>query len=168
MDLHPSRITSADDGWTWLAPGRRGAQVRLAFWSVVLSLLLIALAAAATLPPTWIAVPLVAVVLGCGLWLAKTLWSRAHSAVAVSALGIAVRDGFDVAQIAWPALLAVMGEPRGARLRIVIEAQGARHRTAATFSRDTALRWISTCAEHAARHHMQPVALDQGAGFRTT
>ncbi|MBW3603534.1 MAG: hypothetical protein KY460_01275, partial [Actinobacteria bacterium] len=89
MDLRPSTITTTDDGWTWLAADRRGAQLRMAMWSIVLSVLLIVLAAAATLPPVAVAVPLVAGVLGGGLWLATMLWNRAHSAVAVSALGVA-------------------------------------------------------------------------------
>lgn len=167
MDLRPSRITTSEDGWTWLAPDRRGAPLRMAFWSVVLSLLLIALAAAATLPPAVVAVPLVACVLGGGLWLTATLWNRAHSAIAVSALGIAVRSGFDVAQIAWPALQAVTADPVGARVRIVVEAQGTRYRTAASFSRDAALAWLATCEELAARRHLGTTPYADGAGFRT-
>jgi uncharacterized membrane protein YhaH (DUF805 family) len=108
MNLRPSIVTTKD-GWTWLSPSRRGAQLRQAFWSVVLSLMLVMLAAAATLPPRLIAVPLVAVLLGSGIWLTRTLWNRSHSAVAVSDIGIAVRGGFDVAQIGWPALDAVVG-----------------------------------------------------------
>jgi hypothetical protein len=167
MDLSPSRITSGVDGWTWLAPDRRGGQLRMAVWSTVLSVLLIVLAAVATLPPPVLAVPLVALVLGVGLTLAGRLWSRAHSAVAVSALGIAVRSGFDTAQIAWPALQAVVAEPSGRRVRIVVYARGARHRTAATFTRDTALDWLATCEAHAAKHHMRPQPVAGQPGFRT-
>lgn len=169
MDLRPSTITTTDDGWTWLAADRRGAQLRMAVWSIVLSVLLIVLAAAATLPPVAVAVPLVAGVLGGGLWLAMTLWNRAHSAVAVSTLGVAVRSGFDVAQIAWPALRAVVAEPAGrARLRIVVLARGARYRTAASFSRRAALDWLAVCEDHADRHHMRPQPVSGSVGFRTS
>lgn len=168
MDLRRSRITSASDGWTWLAPDRRGAQLRMALWSIVLSVVLISLAAAATLPPPLVAVPLVAVVLGGGIALAGRLWSRAHSAVAVSSLGVAVRSGFDTAQIGWPALQAVVAEPARRRVRIVVHARGASHRTAATFTRDVALDWLATCEAHAVRHHMRPQPVDGTAGFRTT
>lgn len=167
MDLRPSRITTTADGWTWLAPDRRVAPARMAFWSIVLSVLLIVLAAAATLPPAIVAVPSVAGVLGAGLWLTATLWNRAHSAIAVSALGIAVRSGFDIAQIGWPALEAVTADPASARTRIVVEARGARHRTAASFSRDAALQWIATCEEHATRRHLGTRPVSGGAGFRT-
>jgi hypothetical protein len=163
-----SVVTTTDEGWTWLSPSRRGARLRQAFWSIVLSLLLIALAAAATLPPRPLAVLLVALVLGGGLWLTRTLWSRAHSAVAVSALGIAVRSGLDTAQIAWPALEAVLGVPHGKRLRIVVEARGARYRTGAAFTSDAALSWLATCADHARRRQLRPVPAGGSAGFRTT
>lgn len=168
MDLRPSRITSDPDGWTWLAPDRRGGQLRMALWSTVLSVLLIVLAATATLPPPVLAVPLVAIVLGGGIALAGRLWSRAHSAVAVSALGLAVRSGFDTAQIGWPALQAVVAEPAGGRVRIVVHARGAYHRTAATFTRAVALDWLATCEAHAASHHMRPQPVDDAAGFYTT
>jgi hypothetical protein len=168
MDLRPSTVTTTEEGWTWLAPSRRGAQLRQGFWSIVLSLLLIVLAAAATLPPRLIAVPLVALVLGSGIWLTRTLWNRAHSAVAVSALGIAVRGGFDVAQIGWPALEAVLGVPHGNRMRIVVEARGARHQTSTTFSREAALSWLETCADHASRRRLQPQPVEGMAGFRTS
>lgn len=167
MDLRPSRITTTADGWTWLASDRRWAHLRMAVWSMVLSVLLVVLAASATLPPTIVAVPLVAGVLGVGLWLATTLWNRAHSAVAVSALGVAVRSGFDVAQVAWPALQAVTVDPAGTRMRIVVEAHGARHRTAASFSRDVALRWLATCEQHAVRRHLPTRPVDGGMGFHT-
>lgn len=167
VDLRPSRITTGPDGWTWLAAGRRGAQLRMAWWSVVLSVLLIGLAAAATLPPPVVAVPLVAAVLGTGMWLSARVFGRAHSAVAVSGLGVAVRSGFDVAQIGWPAVQAVYAERDGGRVRIVIEAQGARHRTAATFSPAVAVDWLATCAEHARRRHVHPEALEDAPGFRT-
>jgi hypothetical protein len=167
MDLRPSRITTTADGWTWLAPDRRWAPLRMAFWSIVLSVLLIVLAAASTLPPAVVAVPLVMGVLGAGLWLATTLWNRAHSAIAFSAVGIAVRSGFDVAQIAWPAVQAVTADPAGTRVRIVVEAQGALHRTAASFSRDAALDWLATCEQLAARRHLGTTPLADGAGFRT-
>jgi hypothetical protein len=166
MNLRPSSVTTTEDGWTWLASSRRGAQLRQGFWSVVLSLLLVILAGAATLPPRLIAVPLVALVLGGGIWLARSLWNRAHSAVAVSDLGIAVRGGFDLAQIAWPALEAVLGVPRGSRLRIVVEARGARHETSTTFTRDAALSWLATCAEHAGRRRLRPQPVDGLEGFR--
>lgn len=168
MDLRPSTVTTADDGWTWLSASRRGADLRQGFWSVVLTLVLIALAAAATLPPQLIAVPLVALVLGGGIWLSRTLWNRAHSAVAVSALGVAVRGGFDVAQIAWPALDAVLGIPHGKRVRIVVEARGGgRHETSATFAHEAALTWLDACAEHAERRRMHPEPVTGMAGFRT-
>jgi hypothetical protein len=141
--------------------------LRQAFWSIVLSLLLIALAAAATLPPRPFAVPLVAVGLGSGLWLTRRSWSRAHSGVAVSALGIAVRSGLDTAQIAWPALEAVLGVPHGKRMQIVVEARGVRYRTSATFTSDAALSWLATCADHASRRRLQPVPAEGLAGFRT-
>ncbi|HSJ47061.1 MAG TPA: hypothetical protein VK923_20510 [Euzebyales bacterium] len=167
MDLRPSRITAEDDGWTWLATDRRGAQLRMAFCSTVLSVLLIVLAAAATLPPPLLAVPLVAGVLGAGLVTATTLWNRAHSGVAVSALGVAVRSGFDIAQVSWAALEAVVAEPVGARVRIVVHVDGARHRTAATFTRDVALRWLVVCEQEAARRHLRPRPADGVAGFQT-
>lgn len=167
MDLRPSRIDTAADGWTWLAPDRRAAQLRMTFWSIVLSILLIVLAAAATLPPVIVAVPLVAGVLGGGLWLAMTLWNRAHSAIAVSAVGVAVRSGFDVAQVAWSALEAVTAEPVGARMRLVVQAHGSRHRTAATFTRVVALDWLALCEEHADRRRLQPRPVEGAAGFRT-
>lgn len=167
MNLRPSTVTTTEEGWTWLSPSRRGAQLRQGFWSFVLSLLLIALAGAATLPPRLIAVPLVAVVLGGGIWLTHTLWNRAHSAVAVSAVGVAVRGGFDIAQIGWPALEAVVGVPRGKRMRIVIEARGARHQTSTTFTREAALSWLETCAEHASQRRLQPQPVEGMAGFRT-
>ena len=166
MNLRPSTITFTEDGWTWLAPSRRGAQLRQGFWSVVLSLLLVTLAAAATLPPRLIAVPLVALVLGGGIWLARFLWNRSHSAVAVSDLGIAVRGGFDVAQIAWPAVDAVLGVPSGNRLRIVVEARGARHETSTTFASDAALPWLATCAAHADRRRLRPQPVEGLEGFR--
>jgi hypothetical protein len=166
MNLRPSTITTTEDGWTWLSPSRRGAQLRQGFWSVVLSLLLVLLAAAATVPPQLIAVPLVAIVLGSGIWLGRFLWNRSHSAVAVSDLGIAVRGGFDVAQISWPALEAVLGVPHGRRLRIVVEARGARHETHATFARDAALSWLKTCADHASRRRLRPQPVDGYEGFR--
>jgi hypothetical protein len=168
MDRRPSRITADDHGWTWLAADRRGAQLRMAFWSTVLSVLLIVLAAAATLPPPLLAVPLVAGVLGAGLVTATTLWNRTHSAVAVSALGIAVRSGFDVAQVSWPALEAVVAEPVGSRLRIVVQAQGGHHRTAATFTREVALRWLAECEREAARRHRRLRPAEGTAGFHTT
>jgi hypothetical protein len=167
MNLRPSTVTTTEEGWTWLSPSPRGAQLRQGFWSFVLSLLLIALAAAATLPPRLIAVPLVALVLGGGIWLARMLWNRAHSAVAVSALGIAVRGGFDIAQIGWPALEAVLGVRRGRRLRIIVEARGARHQTSTTFTREAALSWLETCAEHAGRRRLQPRPVEGMEGFRT-
>ena len=168
MDLRPSTVTTNADGWTWLTASPRGAQLRQGFWSVVLSLLLITLAAAATLPPRPVAVPLVALVLGGGIWLARTLWNRAHSAIAVSALGVAVRGGFDVAQIAWPALDAVLGVPHGRRMRIVVEVRGcARHETAASFTRTAAERWLAACADHARRRRVQPEAVAGLAGFRS-
>lgn len=167
MDLRPSRITSDADGWTWLVADRRGAQLRMALWSAVLSALLIVLAGAATLPPPLIAVPLVAGVLGAGVMLATALWSRAHSGVAVSALGVAVRSGFDVAQVAWPALQSVTAEPVGSRVRIVVSAQGCRHRTAATFNPDVALRWLAECRQQAERRHLRLQPTDGVAGFRT-
>jgi hypothetical protein len=167
MDLRPSTVTTTDDGWTWLSAGRRGAQLRRGFWSVVLSLALIGLAAAATLPPRPIAVPLVAVVLAGGLWTFRSLWHRAHSAVAVSGLGIAVRNGFDVAQISWPAVDAVLGEARGRRMRIVVATRGGgRHGTAATFSRAAALAWLEQCTDHARRRSLRPAQVDGCAGFR--
>ena len=168
MDLRPSRITAEDDGWTWLATDRRGAQLRMAFCSTVLSVLLIVLAAAATLPPPLLAVPLVAAVLGTGLAMATTLWSRAHNGVAVSALGLAVRSGFNVAQVSWSALEAVVAEPVGSRVRIVVHADGAVHRTTATFTRDTALHWLAECEREAARRHLRPRPAEGLAGFRTT
>lgn len=167
MNLRPSIVAATEDGWTWLSASQRGARLRQGFWSAVISLLLIALAAAATLPPRTIAVPLVALLLGGGVWLIRTLWARAHCAVAVSSLGLAVRGGLDVAQIAWPAVEAVLGVPRGGRMRIVIEARGARHQTRATFSRDAALAWLDVCAEEAARRRLHPVAIDGVTGFRT-
>lgn len=167
MNLRPSTVTTTADGWTWLSSDRRGAGLRQGFWSVVLSVALIVLAAAATLPPEPIAVPLVALVLGGGIWLAATLWNRAHSAVAVSALGVAVRGGFDVAQIGWPALEAVLGVPRGTRIRIVVQARGARHQTSTTFTREAAVVWLEACADHAARRRLQPRAVEGVAGFRT-
>lgn len=139
----------------------------MAFWSTVLSVLLIVLAAAATLPPPLIAVPLVAGVLGAGLMTATTLWNRAHSAVAVSALGVAVRSGFDVAQVSWPAVDAVVAESAGSRVRIVVHAEGARHRTAATFGREVALRWLTACEQEAARRLLRPRPLEDLPGFRT-
>lgn len=166
MDLRPSRLTTGPDGWTWLAATSRGARLRQAFWSVVLSVLLIALAAAATLPPPMLAVPLVAVVVGTGGWLAKTLGSRAHSAVAVSALGIAVRSGFDVAQVGWPAVRAVIAEPTGRRVRIVVESSNGRHRTASTFTPAVARAWLETCTEHARRRHLRPEPVDGADGFQ--
>jgi hypothetical protein len=165
MDLRPSRLTTGPDGWTWLAAASRGARLRQAFWSVVLSLLLIVLAAAATLPPPSYAVPLVALVVGVGAWLARTLWSRAHSAVAVSPLGIAVRSGFDVAQVGWPAIRAVLAEPAGRRVRIVVESSGGRYRTASSFSQAAAREWLDTCAEHARRRHLRPQPLEGAEGF---
>lgn len=168
MDLRPSRITTTADGWTWLTPDRRAAQLRMAFWSIVLSVLLIGLAAAATLPPPIVAVPLVAGVLGAGLWLVTTLWNRAHSAIAVSTLGVAVRSGFDIAQIAWSALEAVLAEPAGARLRIVVQAQGTRSRTAASFTRDVALDWLTICERLADQRQLHPRPVGDGAGFTTT
>lgn len=165
--LRGSTIDTTADGWTWLAPSRRGTRLRQTLWSAVLSLVVIVLAAAATLPPPLIAVPLVALVLGGGIGLAVTLWNRAHSAVAVSALGIAVRGGFDVAQIGWPALEAVHGVPRGRRMRIVIEARGARHQTATTFTRDVAQAWLDACAEHARRRRLSPRPVEGLPGFRT-
>lgn len=132
MNLRPSTVATTDDGWTWLSSSQRGARLRQGFWSAVISLLLIALAAAATLPPRLIAVPLVALLLSSGVWLIRTLWGRAHCAMAVSALGLAVRGGLDVDQIAWPAVHAVLGVPCGGRM---IEARGARHETKVTFGR---------------------------------
>jgi hypothetical protein len=167
MDLRPSRIAVDDAGWTWLAAAPRGAQLRMAFWSTVLSVLLIVLAGAATLPPVPVAVPLVAAVLGAGVWLGATLWNRAHSAVAVSSLGVAVRSGFDTAQIAWYALHGVVAEPVGSRVRIVVETQDARHRTAATFTRAVAREWLGRCQREAAHRQMRPRPLPEGAGFRT-
>jgi hypothetical protein len=166
MNLHPSTVTTTEDGWTWLAPSRRGAQLRQGFWSAVLSLLLVLLAGVATIPPPPVAVPLVAVVLGGGISLARFLWNRSHSAIAVSELGIAVRTGFDVAQVAWPALEAVLGVPRGERLRIVVEARGARHQTHVTFARDAALSWLATCADHASRRRLRPEPVEGVEGFR--
>lgn len=166
MDLRPSRLTTEPDGWTWLAATSRGARLRQAFWSVVLSLLLIGLAAAATLPPPVLAVPLVALVVGAGGWLARTLWHRAHSAVAVSALGIAVRSGFDVAQVGWPAVRAVVAEPAGRRVRIVVESSSGRHRTASSFTPAVARVWLEACAEHARRRHLRPRPLDGLEGFQ--
>jgi hypothetical protein len=166
MNLRPSTVITTKDGWTWLSPSRRGAQLRQGFWSIVLSLMLVMLAAAATLPPRLIAVPLVAVVLSGGIWLTRTLWNRSHSAVAVSDLGIAVRGGFDVAQIGWPALEAVFGVPYGKRVRIVVEARGARHQTGATFTRDAALSWLATCAEHAGRRRLRLQPVEGMEGFR--
>jgi uncharacterized membrane protein YhaH (DUF805 family) len=165
MNLRPSIVTTKD-GWTWLSPSRRGAQLRQAFWSVVLSLMLVMLAAAATLPPRLIAVPLVAVLLGSGIWLTRTLWNRSHSAVAVSDIGIAVRGGFDVAQIGWPALDAVVGVPHGDRIRIVVEARGARHQTHVTFAREAALSWLAMCAEHASRRRLRLQPVEGMEGFR--
>lgn len=167
MDLRLSRITADADGWTWLAADRRGVQLRMAFWSTVLSVLLIVLAAAATLPPPLIAVPLVAGVLGAGIMIATALWNRAHSGVAVSALGVAVRSGFDVAQISWPALRAVVAEPAGSRVRIVVQVDGARHRTAATFTRDVALRWLAECEQQAVRRRLHPRPVADVEGFCT-
>lgn len=167
MDLRPSTVTTTDDGWTWLSASRRGAELRQGFWSAMLTLVLIVLAAAATLPPRLLAVPLVALVLSGGIWLARTLWNRAHSAVAVSALGVAVRGGFDVAQIGWPALDAVLGVPQGRRMRIVVEARGGgRHETRATFTRHAALAWLDACAEHAERRRVHPEPVPGMAGFR--
>ncbi|HEX6254419.1 MAG TPA: hypothetical protein VFZ70_01280 [Euzebyales bacterium] len=168
MDLRPSRVAADGDGWTWLAADRRGARLRMTFWSTVLSVLLIVLAGAATLPPLPVAVPLVAAVLGTGLWLGTTLWNRAHSAVAVSALGVAVRSGFDTAQIAWRALHGVVAEPVGSRVRIVVEAQDTRHRTAATFTRAVALDWLARCEQEAVHRQMHPRPLLDGTGFRTS
>jgi hypothetical protein len=168
MDLRPSRIAEDGDGWTWLAAAPRGAQLRMTLWSTVLSVLLIVLAGAATLPPMPVAVPLVAAVLGAGLWLGTTLWNRAHSAVAVSALGVAVRSGFDTAQIAWPALHGVAAEPIGSRVRIVVEAQDTRHRTAATFTRAVAADWLARCEQEAAHRQMRPRPLPDRPGFRTS
>jgi len=167
MDLRRSRITADADGWTWLAADRRGTQLRMAFWSTVLSVLLIMLAAAATLPPPLVAVPLVAGVLGAGIAIAAALWNRAHSGVAVSALGVAVRSGFDVAQVSWPALRSVVAEPAGSRVRIVVQVEGGRHRTAATFRRDVALRWLVECEQQAARRRLHPRPAEGAAGFRT-
>jgi hypothetical protein len=167
MNLRPSTITTTNDGWTWLSSDRRGAGLRQGFWSVILSVLLIVLAAAATLPPPLVAVPLVALVLGGGIWLAATLWSRAHSAVAVSALGVAVRGGFDTAQIGWPALEAVLGVAHGTRIRIVVEASGARHQTATTFTREAAVAWLAICADHATTRRLHPEPVAGVAGFRT-
>lgn len=168
MNLRPSTVTTAEDGWTWLSPSHRGARLRQGFWSAVISLLLIALAAAATLPPRAIAVPLVALLLGGGLWLIRTVWGRAHCAVAVSALGLAVRGGLDVEQIAWPAVETVLGVDAGGRMRIVIAARGARHETPATFGRDEALAWLLACREHADRRRLRPVPVAGVAGFRTS
>lgn len=168
MQLRPSTVTTTDDGWTWLSASRRGVELRQGFWSVVFTAVLIALAAAATLPPPLIAVPLVALVLGCGIWLSWRLWNRAHSAVAVATLGVAVRGGFDVAQIGWPALDAVVGIPHGKRMRIVVEVRGGtRHETSATFTRAAALAWLDVCAEHAERMRMRPEPVTGMAGFRT-
>jgi hypothetical protein len=168
MDLRPSRIAEDGDGWIWLAADPRGAQLRLTFWSTVLSVLLIVLAGAATLPPAPVAVPLVAAVLGAGMWLGARLWNRAHSAVAMSPLGVAVRSGFDTAQIAWRALHGVAAEPAGSRVRIVVDAQDTRHRTDATFTRAVAMDWLARCEREAAHRHMHPTSLPDGSGFRTS
>lgn len=167
MNLRPSTVATTDDGWTWLSSSQRGARLRQAFWSAIISLLLVALAAAATLPPRPLAVPLVAVLLGGSAWLVRTLWTRAHCAVAVSALGLGVRGGLDVAQIAWPAVEGVFGVPVGQRLRIVVAARGARHETAATFGREATLDWLAACAEHAERRRLRPEPVEGMAGFRT-
>lgn len=166
MDLRRSTVTTGDDGWTWLAADRRGARLRQTAWSLVLSLLLIGLAAAATLPPRALAIPLVAIVLGASLWLVGRLWRRSHSAVAVSARGVAVRTGFDVAQIGWPAVVAVIGAPAGGRVRIVVETRDGQHASAATFTRGPASDWLATATATAASRHLAPQPLDGIAGFR--
>lgn len=167
MDLRPSTVTVTHDGWTWLTATRRGTVLRHGLWSVVLSVLLIGLAAAATFPSRWLAVALVAGVLGAGLWLVRSLWNHSHSAVAVSALGVAVRGGFDVAQIGWPAVEAVLGVPHGKRVRILVQTRGARHQTAATFSRAPAEDWLAICAQHARQRRLHPRPVAGMAGFRT-
>lgn len=168
MDLRPSVVSIDDAGWTWLAPSRRGALARQAWWSAVLSVALIGLAAAATLPPPALAVPLVAAVLGGGIWLVRRLWQRAHSAVAVSTLGVVVRGAFDVAQVAWPALDAVVAVPAGRRrVRIVVDGRGGTHATAATFARETAVTWLETCADIAGRRRLTIEPVEGMPGFRT-
>ena len=73
---------------------------------------------------------------------------------------------FAVAQVAWPALEAVLGVPRGERLRIVVVARGARHQTHVTFARDAALSWLATCADHASRRRLRPEPIEGVEGFR--
>jgi hypothetical protein len=58
--------------------------------------------------------------------------------------------------------------PRGKRMRIVVEARGARHVTSTTFTREAALSWLETCADHARRRHMRPQPVEGMAGFRTS
>lgn len=148
-------------------PSPRWARLRQGLWSLLLSLLLIAGAAAATWPPPVIAVPLVALVLGTGIFLAARLWRRAHAAVAVSGIGIAVRNGIDTSQIGWPAITWVIGLPRGRRLAIRILGRDLRLETATSFQRELALAWLDACREEAGRRRLGPQPLPDGPGFIT-
>ena len=53
-------------------------------------------------------------------------------------------------------------------MRIVVEARGARHQTGTTFTREAALSWLETCADHASRRRLHPQPVEGMAGFRTS
>ena len=160
-----SRIRTDAAGQTWLEPDRVGVSLAHGLLSVVVSVLIIAGAAAATLPPTIVAVPALAGVIGLG---AAAVWRvvRATSArVCVGPLGVTVVGPTDAEELSWASIRAVTGAAAGRRTRIRVDASGGAVSPSGSFSTAAARAWLEVCAETAAARRLGPVAAPDGLGF---
>ena len=160
-----SRTTTDDSGWTWLEPERRSLTLRHALVSFVLSLLLVAGAAAATLPPRLLAVPLLAMVMGVGIVIARGTWLESHTRLGVSDIGLLVQRGTDQQQIGWDAVGAVTAYARRGRRRITVTTRSDAIAVQATFSDEPTRRWLAACEAQASARRLDPQPSPRGLGF---
>lgn len=160
-----SRTSTDDSGWTWLEPDGRSLTVRHAVVSFVLSVLVVAGAAAATLPPRLIAVPLLAMVMGVGILLARGTWLESHTRLGVSDIGLLVQRGTDQQHIGWAQIGAVTAHARHGRRQVTVTTRSDVIAVRATFSDGPTRRWIAACRDVAAARRLDPVPPPRGLGF---
>lgn len=160
-----SRTVTDDSGWTWLEPDRRSLTLRHALVSFALSLLLVAGAAAATLPPPLLAVPLLAMVMGAGILLARGTWLESHTRLGVSDIGLLVQRGTDQQQIGWDTVGAVTAYARRGRRRVTVTTRSDSIAVRATFSDEPTRRWLAACQERASARRLDPRPSPRGLGF---
>lgn len=160
-----SRMTTDEAGWAWLGPDRHSLTLRHGLVSFVLSVMLVGAAAAATLPPPVLAVPLLAAIVGAGALLARTAWRDTHTRLGVSELGLVVQHGAEGDQLGWPTVLAITGERRWRRVRICVDTRSGTIHTSTTFSETPARDWLNACSTHARHRRLDINPAADGLGF---